>query len=82
MLFCEIILIEQAGQVYVPVAALKDAGAEVTRDEGRVRVRMEDRRFDGHEHMFASAPDGSPGIIGPRAVSSMAERGTSTQKER
>jgi len=36
------------------------------------------RRFWIHEHMFASAPDGSPGIIGRRAVSSMAERGTST----
>ena len=39
-------------------------------------------RFRVHERMFAFAPDGETAIIGPRAVSSMAERGTSTQKER
>jgi hypothetical protein len=43
--------------------------------EGYWRLRV-------HERMFALAADGAPGIIGPRAVSSMAERGTSTQKER
>ena len=38
--------------------------------------------FRFHERMFAFSPDGETAIIGLRAVSSMAERGTSTQKER
>jgi hypothetical protein len=41
-----------------------------------------DRGFWHRERMFEIATDGTHAIIGGRAVSSMAERGTSTQKER
>ena len=60
--------------------AVAQCRGAVSRRRTATLFEQRGRRFGWHEHMFAITSDGEAAIIERRAVSSMAERGTSTQK--